>query len=198
MSNSEIEIKEILKGRILVMDGAMGTMIQRYKLSEKDYRGDRFSEYHMDIKGNNEVLSLTQPHIIQEIHEAYLEAGADIIETNTFSANKISQADYDMEDLSYELNKLSAEIAKRATEKYNSSEKPRYVAGALGPTNRTASLSPDVNNPGYRAVSFDDLVSAYLEQAKGLIDGGADILLIETVFDTLNCKAALFALDLLY
>ncbi len=198
MSNSEIEIKEILKGRILVMDGAMGTMIQRYKLSEKDYRGDRFSEYHMDIKGNNEVLSLTQPHIIQEIHEAYLEAGADIIETNTFSANKISQADYDMEDLSYELNKLSAEVAKRATEKYNSSEKPRYIAGALGPTNRTASLSPDVNDPGYRAVSFDDLVSAYLEQARGLVDGGADILLIETVFDTLNCKAALFALDLLY
>ena len=176
----------------------MGTMIQRYKLTEEDYRGVQFRDYHRDIKGNNEVLSLTQAHIIQEIHEAYLDAGADIIETNTFSANKISQADYDMEELCYEMNKASAEIAKHAAQKYHTTTRPRYVAGALGPTNRTASLSPDVNNPGYRAISFDDLVSAYLEQAKGLVDGGADILLIETVFDTLNCKAALFALDLLF
>ena len=180
------------------MDGAMGTMIQRYKLTEADYRGDRFAKYHMDIKGNNEVLSLTQPHVIREIHEAYLEAGADIIETNTFSANSISQADYDLVELAYEMNKASAAIAREAVKKYQSADKPRYVAGALGPTNRTASLSPDVNNPGYRAVTFDDLVEAYIEQARGLVDGGADILLIETVFDTLNCKAALFALDLLF
>ena len=176
----------------------MGTMIQRYKLTEADYRGDRFAKYHMDIKGNNEVLSLTQPHVIREIHEAYLEAGADIIETNTFSANSISQADYDLVELAYEMNKASAAIAREAVKKYQSADKPRYVAGALGPTNRTASLSPDVNNPGYRAITFDDLVAAYIEQARGLVDGGADILLIETVFDTLNCKAALFALDLLF
>lgn len=181
-----------------MLDGAMGTMIQRYKLTEADYRGDRFAKHHMDIKGNNEVLSLTQPHIIREIHEAYLEAGADIIETNTFSANSISQADYDLVELAYEMNKASAAIAREAVKKYQSADKPRYVAGALGPTNRTASLSPDVNNPGYRAVTFDDLVAAYIEQARGLVDGGADILLIETVFDTLNCKAALFALDLLF
>ena len=176
----------------------MGTMIQRYKLTEADYRGERFASYHMDIKGNNEVLSITQPKIIREIHEEYLKAGADIIETNTFSANSISQADYDMVELAYEMNKASAQIAKEATSKYQSPNKPRFVAGALGPTNRTASLSPDVNNPGYRAVTFDDLVEAYLEQARGLVDGGADILLIETVFDTLNCKAALFALDTLF
>ena len=181
-----------------MLDGAMGTMIQRYKLTEADYRGDRFAKYHMDIKGNNEVLSLTQPHVIREIHEAYLEAGADIIETNTFSANSISQADYDLVELAYEMNKASAAIAREAVKKYQSADKPRYVAGALGPTNRTASLSPDVNNPGYRAITFDDLVAAYIEQARGLVDGGADILLIETVFDTLNCKAALFALDLLF
>ncbi len=176
----------------------MGTMIQRYKLTEMDYRGDRFADHHMDVKGNNELLSLTKPDVIQAIHEEYLKAGSDIIETNTFSANKISQADYDMVELSYEMNKLSAEIAKRATKKYSTPEQPRYVAGAMGPTNRTASLSPDVNNPGYRAITFDDLVDAYLEQARGLVDGGVDILLIETVFDTLNCKAALFALDVLF
>ena len=198
MSDLIKDLTELLSNKILVMDGAMGTMIQRYKLTEADYRGDRFAKYHMDIKGNNEVLSLTQPHIIREIHEAYLEAGADIIETNTFSANSISQADYDLVELAYEMNKASAAIAREAVKKYQSADKPRYVAGALGPTNRTASLSPDVNNPGYRAVTFDDLVAAYIEQARGLVDGGADILLIETVFDTLNCKAALFALDLLF
>ena len=198
MTYIDIDLREVLADRILVLDGAMGTMIQRYKLTEADYRGDRFAKYHMDIKGNNEVLSLTQPHIIREIHEAYLEAGADIIETNTFSANSISQADYDLVELAYEMNKASAAIAREAVKKYQSADKPRYVAGALGPTNRTASLSPDVNNPGYRAVTFDDLVAAYIEQARGLVDGGADILLIETVFDTLNCKAALFALDLLF
>ena len=198
MSDLIKDLTELLSNKILVMDGAMGTMIQRYKLTEADYRGDRFAKYHMDIKGNNEVLSLTQPHVIREIHEAYLEAGADIIETNTFSANSISQADYDLVELAYEMNKASAAIAREAVKKYQSADKPRYVAGALGPTNRTASLSPDVNNPGYRAVTFDDLVAAYIEQARGLVDGGADILLIETVFDTLNCKAALFALDLLF
>ena len=198
MTYIDIDLREVLADRILVLDGAMGTMIQRYKLTEADYRGDRFAKYHMDIKGNNEVLSLTQPHVIREIHEAYLEAGADIIETNTFSANSISQADYDLVELAYEMNKASAAIAREAVKKYQSADKPRYVAGALGPTNRTASLSPDVNNPGYRAITFDDLVAAYIEQARGLVDGGADILLIETVFDTLNCKAALFALDLLF
>lgn len=198
MTYINIDLREVLADRILVLDGAMGTMIQRHKLTEADYRGERFAGYHMDIKGNNEILSITQPEIIREIHEKYLEAGADIIETNTFSANSISQADYEMVELAYEMNKASAEIAKEATRTYQSPDKPRFVAGALGPTNRTASLSPDVNNPGYRAVTFDDLVSAYLEQARGLVDGGADLFLIETVFDTLNCKAALFALDVLF
>ncbi len=195
---TKIPVGELLKERILVLDGAMGTMIQRYKLTEADYRGDRFKDFHKDVKGNNELLSLTKPDIIQRIHEEYLLAGADIIETNTFSANRISQADYDMQELSYELNLVSAQLAVKAVQKISTPDKPRYVAGALGPTNRTASLSPDVNNPGYRAVSFDDLVAAYLEQAKGLVDGGVDILLIETVFDTLNCKAALFALETLF
>ena len=197
MKKQEI-IQSTLAKRILVLDGAMGTMIQRYKLQESDYRGDRFKDFHRDVKGNNELLSLTQPDIIQAIHEEYLAAGSDIIETNTFSANSISQADYDMVDLSYEMNKVSAELAKKAVAKYDTAEKPRFVAGAIGPTNRTASLSPDVNNPGYRAIVFDDLVAAYYEQARGLVDGGADLLLIETVFDTLNCKAALFALDILF
>ena len=191
------DIQEILKDRILVLDGAMGTMIQRYKLTEEDFRGNRFENFHRDIKGNNDILSLTQASIIQEIHEAYLEAGADIIETNTFSANKISMEDYDMEDLSYEMNVESAKIAVRAAQKYTEQnpDKPRFVAGAIGPTNRTGSLSPDVNNPGFRAITFDQLKEAYAEQVEGLIDGGVDLLLIETVFDTLNCKAALFAAD---
>jgi 5-methyltetrahydrofolate--homocysteine methyltransferase len=191
------DIREELKSRILVLDGAMGTMIQRYSLTEADFRGDRFADYHMDVKGNNDLLSITRPDVIKEIHEAYLEAGSDIIETNTFSANAISMADYDMEDLAYELNLCSAAVAKEAAAYYTSQDpsKPRYVAGAVGPTNRTASLSPDVNNPGYRAVTFDGLVDAYSTQIEGLIDGGVDLLLIETVFDTLNCKAALYAAD---
>ncbi|MDC1284137.1 methionine synthase [Saprospiraceae bacterium] len=192
-----MSVRQAIKERILILDGAMGTMIQRHKLTEEDYRGDRFSEYHMDIKGNNELLSLTQPQIIAEIHQQYYEAGADIVETNTFSANSISQADYDMTELAYEMNVESAKIAKAVAEIYTQANpaKPRYVAGALGPTNRTASLSPDINNPGYRAVSFDDLKETYYEQAKALADGGVDIFLVETIFDTLNSKAALYAIQ---
>ncbi|MDB4303234.1 methionine synthase [Desulfosarcina sp.] len=184
-----------IKKRILVLDGAMGTMIQRYNLKEGDYRGDRFSDYPSDLKGNNDLLSLTQPQIIGEIHEQYLEAGADILETNTFNANRISLADYQMEDLAYEINKISAEIAKKAADKFTAlnPSKPRFVAGAIGPTNKTTSMSPDVNDPGYRAASFDDLYEAYKEQTNGLIDGKADILIIETIFDTLNAKAAMMA-----
>jgi 5-methyltetrahydrofolate--homocysteine methyltransferase len=184
-------MQDILQKQILVFDGAMGTMVQSYSLNEEDFRGDRFSNHQHDLKGNNDILCITRPDIVSEIHKAYLDAGADIVETNTFNANAISQKDYGTEDLSYEINLNAAKIAKSATRKY--SDKPRFVAGALGPTNRTASLSPDVNNPGYRNISFDELKSAYLEQAKGLLDGGADVFLIETVFDTLNCKAALFA-----
>ena len=193
-------IHEILKERILVIDGAMGTMIQTYNLEEKDYRGSRFEDYHIDIKGNNDILSLTQPDIIEAIHKAYLEAGADIIETNTFSGTRIAQADYDMQDLAYEINYESAKIARRAVDAYNlkTPEKPRFVAGAMGPTNTTASISPDVNNPGYRAVTFDQLKDAFYEQAKGLLEGGADILLVETIIDTLNAKAALYAIDQLF
>lgn len=193
-------IEEIAKERILVMDGAMGTMIQRYKLSEEDFRGDRFKDYHMDIKGNNDILSITKPEVILAIHKEYLEAGSDIIETNTFSGTRIAQADYDMEEHAYEINYASAKIAKQAAEEYTAlnPSKPRFVAGAFGPTNKTASMSPDVNNPAYRAVTFDELVDNYYEQAKGLFDGGADIFLVETVFDTLNCKAALFAIDKLF
>jgi len=193
------QLQDLLKERILVIDGAMGTMIQRYQLDEAGYRGERFADYDKDIKGNNDLLSITQPKIIAEIHTAYLDAGADIVETNTFSSTSIAQADYGMEDLAYELNLASAKVAKQAVLDYMAKHpgKPRFVAGALGPTNRTASLSPDVNDPGYRAVNFDDLKAAYYEQAAGLIDGGADILLVETVFDTLNAKAALFAIDTL-
>lgn len=191
-------IREQLKKRILVIDGAMGTMIQRYDLQEADYRGTRFADWPHDLKGNNDLLSLTQEKIIKEIHKAYLDAGADIIETNTFNAQRISLADYKMESLSYELNLESAKIAKQAVQEWlmkNPNGDPKFVAGALGPTNRTASLSPDVNDPGFRAVSFDDLVEAYTEQVKGLLDGGVDVLLIETIFDTLNAKAALFAIQ---
>ncbi len=197
MSNTRKDIEEILEKRIMVMDGAMGTMVQRYKLKEADFRGDRFKEYHMDIQGNNDILSLTQPHIIKEIHEAYLEAGADIIETNTFSATSIAQTDYDLQSQAYDINLYSAKIAKEAAEEYTAKDpsKPRFVAGAFGPTNRTASMSPDVNDPGYRAVTFDELKDAYYEQAKGLLDGGVDIFLVETIFDTLNAKAALYAID---
>lgn len=190
-------LRRLPSERILVMDGAMGTMIQPYKLSEEDFRGDRFADYAHPLKGNNDLLSLTQPHIIRKIHEEYLLAGADIIETNTFSSTSISMADYHMEELAYELNVASAHIAREVADEYTAKnlEKPRFVAGAIGPTNRTASLSPDVNDPGYRAVTFDGLVEAYGEQVRGLADGGADIFLVETVFDTLNCKAALFAIN---
>ena len=190
-----MSIQQQLEKRILILDGAMGTMIQRYDLNEDDFRGELFKDSEIDLKGNNDLLSLTRPQIIQEIHEKYLEVGADIIETNTFSGTSIAQADYGLERIVYELNKVSAEIARKAADKYNSitPDKPRFVAGSIGPTNRTASLSPDVNRPGFRAISFDELTEAYSEQVRGLIDGGADVILIETVFDTLNAKAALFA-----
>jgi 5-methyltetrahydrofolate--homocysteine methyltransferase len=189
-------IQEELQKRILVIDGAMGTMIQRYKLEEKDFRGERFKDHHKDVKGNNDLLSITQPQIITAIHKEYLIAGADIIETNTFSSTSIAQADYDMQSLAYELNVAAATCAKKAIDEYVTETKittPKYIAGAIGPLNKTLSLSPDVNNPGYRAVTFDEVVIAYSEQIKGLMDGGVDILLIETIFDTLNAKAAIFA-----
>ena len=191
------KITDLLKDRILVLDGAMGTMIQRYQLTEADYRGERFADWPHDLKGNNDLLSLTRPDIIKEIHRQYLEAGSDIIETNTFSSTSIAMADYHMEALAYELNYESARIAKEVADEFTrrNPDKPRFVAGAMGPTNRTASLSPDVNNPGFRAISFDELVEAYYEQVAGLVEGGADILLVETIFDTLNAKAALFAID---
>ena len=195
-----IRLEALLKDRILVIDGAMGTMIQQYKLTEKDYRGTRFANHAYDIQGNNEILVFTQPHIIEAIHLAYLEAGADILETNTFGATKIAQADYHLESLAYEMNLEAAKIARKAADEYNikTPEKPRFVAGAIGPTNKTASLSPDVNNPGFRGVSFDELKEAYYEQAKGLMDGGCDALIVETIFDTLNAKAALFAIEELF
>ncbi len=188
-------IEQQLQHRILIIDGAMGTMIQRYKLQENDYRGARFQDWHKDVKGNNDLLSITRPDIIEEIHSQYLEAGADIIETNTFSSTSIAQADYDMQSLAYEMNVASAQCARRAADTYTQLQpnKPRFVAGAIGPLNKTLSLSPDVNNPGYRAVTFDQVVEAYTEQIKGLVDGGVDIILIETIFDTLNAKAAIYA-----
>src|SRR5256886_11416813 len=186
---------EELQKRILIIDGAMGTMIQRYKLDEAGYRGARFASHPRDLKGNNDLLSLTRPEIVEEIHRHYLEAGADIVETNTFNAQAISMADYGFEPWVYEINVAAAQIAKRAAAAFSTPERPRFVAGAMGPTNRTASLSPDVNNPAFRGVSFDELVDAYYEQVRGLVDGGADILLPETTFDTLNLKAALFAIE---
>lgn len=188
-------IQDCLKERILIIDGAMGTMIQRYKLEEEDYRGERFKDWHCDVKGNNDLLSITRPDIIEAIHKQYLEAGADIIETNTFSSTVIAQADYDMQSIAYELNVASAKVARKAADEYTAQDpdKPRFVAGAIGPLNKTLSLSPDVNNPGYRAVTFDEVASAYTEQIKGLVDGGVDILLIETIFDTLNAKGAIYA-----
>ena len=190
------KIEELLQDRILFLDGAMGTMIQKHKLSEEDYRGDRFSTYEHPLKGNNDLLSITQPEIITQIHNDFLEAGADIIETNTFNSTSISMADYHMEELVTELNIEAAKLARSAADEFTASNpnKPRFVAGSLGPTNRTASLSPDVNNPGYRAVDFDELVASYKEQASALAKGGVDIFLIETVFDTLNCKAAIYAI----
>lgn len=194
-----MKITEAIKDRILVLDGAMGTMIQSHGLSESDYRGNRFSTVKTDQKGNNDLLSLTQPDIIQEIHLAYLKAGADIIETNTFNANSISMDHYNMKDLVYEMNVASAAIAKEAVNQYSKQHnKQTYVAGALGPTNRMASMSPDVERPGFRNIDFDELANAYYTQAKGLMDGGADLLLVETVFDTLNAKAALYAIAELF
>lgn len=196
MKNSE-QLYNALKNRILILDGAMGTMIQRYNFIEEDYRGERFKDWKSPLKGNNDLLSLTQPDAIEEIHKKYLLAGADIIETNTFSGTTIAMADYHMEDLVYELNYESAKIAKKVCDDFTTQnpDKPRFVAGSIGPTNRTASLSPDVNDPGYRAITFDELRIAYKQQAEALLDGGSDILLVETIFDTLNAKAALFAID---
>ena len=190
-------IRQLAKERILVIDGAMGSLIQEYKLTEKDFRGERFKDFHRDIQGNNDILSITRPDVIEAIHRAYLEAGADIIETNTFSATTIAQADYEMEAAVYDINFESARVARKIADEFTAAnpDKPRFVAGAIGPTNRTASISPDVNNPGYRAVTFDELVAAYYQQIEGLIDGGVDILLVETIFDTLNAKAAIFAIE---
>jgi 5-methyltetrahydrofolate--homocysteine methyltransferase len=191
------DIKEELQKRILVLDGAMGTMLQAYKFSEEDFRGERFKEYPTPLQGNNDLLSITQPEAIKTIHAKYFEAGADIIETNTFSGTTIAMADYQLEDLVYELNYQSAKIAKGVAEEFTNKnpKKPRFVAGSIGPTNRTASMSPDVNDPGFRAVTFDELRIAYKQQVEALVDGGVDILLVETVFDTLNAKAALFAIE---
>ncbi len=193
-------LRRRLDERILILDGAMGTMVQGYRLGEADYRGERFRDWPRDLKGNNDLLVLTQPAIIQEIHGKYLEAGADLVETNTFNAQRISLADYGMEDLAYELNVAAAGLAREAADAWTARtpEQPRFVAGALGPTNRTASISPDVNDPAARNVTYDELVAAYLEQARGLVDGGADLLLIETIFDTLNAKAAIFACRTLF
>ena len=194
------QLTQLCRDRILVLDGAMGSLIQQYRLQEADFRGERFKDHSHDLQGNNDLLSITRPDIIEAIHKAYLDAGSDIVETNTFSATTIAQADYALESLAYELNFESARVAKKVCQEYTAAnpEKPRFVAGAMGPTNRTASISPDVNNPGYRAVTFDELEEAYFEQARGLVEGGADIILIETIFDTLNAKAALFAVERLF
>lgn len=191
------QIEELLKERILILDGAMGTMLQRYKFTEEDFRGERFANWEHPLQGNNDLLSLTQPKAIAAVHRKYFEAGADIVETNTFSGTSIAMADYHLEDLVYELNYESAKIAKEVAQDFTAQEphKPRFVAGSIGPTNKTASMSPDVNDPGFRAVTFDELRIAYKEQVEALLDGGADILLVETIFDTLNAKAALFAIE---
>src|SRR6267142_3701852 len=195
ISPKRTELLALARQRILVLDGAMGTMIQALAYDEAAFRGERFREFHRDVRGNNDLLILTQPKAIEEIHAAYLRAGADIVATNTFSSTSIAQADYDMSDLAYELNRDGAKLARAAAERVSAEDgKPRFVAGALGPTNRTASISPDVSNPGYRAVTFDDLRKAYGEQVNGLLDGGADLLLVETIFDTLNAKAAIAAI----
>jgi 5-methyltetrahydrofolate--homocysteine methyltransferase len=197
--NTRESLKQLLDKKILIIDGAMGTMIQRYKLQEADYRGSRFADWHSDVKGNNDLLCLTRPDIIKQIHKEYLAAGANIVETNTFNAQRVSMADYDMQELSYEINVAAARIAREAIEEFGRETgtdiSDRFVAGAIGPMNKTLSLSPDVNNPGYRAITFDEVADAYYEQIKGLVDGGAQILLIETIFDTLNAKAAIFAVN---
>lgn len=191
------KVTELLKERILVLDGAMGTMIQRHKLEEEDFRKGWFENHQHPLKGNNDLLSLTRPEIIEDIHRKYFEAGADIVETNTFSGTWIAQADYGLEHAVYDINFYSAQLAKKVADEFTvlQPNKPRFVAGSIGPTNRTASISPDVNDPGYRAITFDELVGAYKDQVKALIEGGVDILLVETIFDTLNAKAALFAID---
>lgn len=195
--SERLNIHKALEERILILDGAMGTMLQRYHFTEEDFRGERFKDFHSAVKGNNDLLSLTQPKAIAQVHAKYFEAGADIVETNTFSGTTIAMADYDMEDLVYELNFESAKIARKVADQFTEKEphKPRFVAGAMGPTNKTASMSPNVNDPGFRAISFHELRAAYKQQAEALIDGGVDILLVETVFDTLNAKAALFAIS---
>ena len=195
--SAKSSIHQAIKERILVLDGAMGTMLQRNKFEEEDFRGERFKDFPHPLKGNNDLLSITQPEAVKEVHRLYFEAGADIVETNTFSGTTIGMADYNMEDLVYELNYQSAKIAREVADEFTSKnpERPRFVAGSIGPTNRTASMSPDVNDPGYRAVTFDDLRIAYKQQVEALIDGGSDVLLVETIFDTLNAKAALFAIE---
>ena len=194
---SKSNIYQAIKERILVLDGAMGTMLQRNKFEEEDFRGERFKDFPHPLKGNNDLLSITQPEAVKEVHRLYFQAGADIVETNTFSGTTIGMADYHMEDLVYELNYQSAKIAREVADEFTAKnpERPRFVAGSIGPTNRTASMSPDVNDPGYRAVTFDDLRIAYKQQVEALIDGGSDVLLVETIFDTLNAKAALFAIE---
>lgn len=191
------QLKDALRKRILVLDGAMGTMLQAYKFTEEDFRGKRFANFHMPLKGNNDLLSITQPEAIADVHRKYFAAGADIVETNTFSSTTIAMADYELEDVVYELNYASAKIAKEVAQTFTEKEphKPRFVAGSIGPTNKTASMSPDVNDPGFRAISFDELRTAYKEQTEALLDGGVDVLLVETIFDTLNAKAALFAIE---
>ncbi|WP_445757518.1 homocysteine S-methyltransferase family protein [Polaribacter sp.] len=190
-------IYKALQERILVLDGAMGTMLQAYKFTESDFRGERFKDYPTSLQGNNDLLSITQPHAIKAVHAKYFEAGADIVETNTFSGTTIAMADYQMENLVYELNFQSAKIAREVADEFTAREphKPRFIAGSIGPTNKTASMSPEVNDPGFRAVTFNDLRIAYKQQVEALLDGGADLLLVETVFDTLNAKAALFAIE---
>lgn len=196
MSNQlSAQIAQLATQRILILDGAMGTMIQTYEFSESDYRGTQYADWHCDVKGNNDLLAITQPDIIRTIHEQYLAAGSDIIETNTFNATTIAMADYDMQDISKEINLAAAKLARQAADKYSTPAKPRFVAGVLGPTNRTASISPDVNDPGKRNVSFDELVEAYEESTHALLDGGVDIIMLETIFDTLNAKAAAFAVE---
>ena len=197
MNRSDL-LEKCLNERILILDGAMGTMLQKSHLTEDDYRGERFKNHKLELKGNNELLSITQPEIIKDVHRAFLKAGADIIESNTFSANSISQKDYDLSDYVKELNVQSVKIAREVAEEYSTPEKPRFVAASIGPTNKTASLSPHVENPGYRNVTFDSLVNAYKEQISALIDGGVDCLLIETVFDALNCRAAIVAANKVY
>ncbi|HUV14548.1 MAG TPA: homocysteine S-methyltransferase family protein, partial [Acidobacteriota bacterium] len=200
MNEKDTSLRRLLDQRILVLDGAMGTMVQTHSLAEEDFRGSRFMNHPCDLQGNNDILSLTQPQLIRSIHRRYLESGADIIETNTFNSTRVSQADYQLAGVAQELNRAAAAIAGELADEFSSRNpsEPRFVAGSLGPTNRTASISPDVNNPGYRNVSFEQLALAYGEAARGLIEGGVDLLLVETVFDTLNAKAAIFAIETLF